>query len=205
MSPSVVEEQVEIPYGYCHCGCGLKTKIIKVTRTDRGQVKGEPYKYYYRHTPNYLKAREAESRGLKWCTTCQQEKTPDDFYNSKKSRKGSRCKQCTDKRTKEWREKNRTTLRHHTKKCNLRRNYGLTVGDYEELKSSQGNVCAICGKAERLVRKDGTPRELHVDHNHDTGKVRGLLCHYCNTGLGSFFEDETLFLKAVEYLKKHNN
>lgn len=74
----------------------------------------------------------------------------------------------------------------------LRRNYGLTLEEFERLAAQQDFKCAICHE----------PRKLHVDHNHHTGKVRGLLCHYCNTALGSFDDDPQRILKAIAYLKQ---
>lgn len=71
--------------------------------------------------------------------------------------------------------------------------FGITVDDYDFLLSLQGGGCGICG------RKPVT-RRLHVDHNHETGKVRGLLCLDCNTSVGRFKEDPSLFDKAKAYV-----
>jgi hypothetical protein len=70
--------------------------------------------------------------------------------------------------------------------------YGLTAADFEALLVQQGGACAICRK--KFV---SIPR---VDHNHATGKVRGLLCHSCNTGLGMFQDSRLLVQLADEYL-----
>ena len=59
---------------------------------------------------------------------------------------------------------------------NLRRVFGIGLSDYEQMLSGQGGGCAVCG-----AKPDG--RRLHVDHDHATGKIRGLLCHVCNTRL----------------------
>lgn len=75
----------------------------------------------------------------------------------------------------------------------LMRLYGLSVEDYLTLLSKQGGVCAICGVAP-------TTRKLAVDHNHDTGKNRGLLCDNCNNGLGRFKDDPTRLRSAASYL-----
>lgn len=81
------------------------------------------------------------------------------------------------------------------KKFHLRRRlkheYGLSEEDYNNLHVQQNNQCKICGI---------TPKKLVVDHCHTTGRVRGLLCHNCNTGLGQF-KDNTQFLQlAIKYL-----
>jgi hypothetical protein len=81
-------------------------------------------------------------------------------------------------------------------KFNLMDKYGITVGQYNSMLASQGGVCAICGG----VNSNG--RRLHVDHNHATGKIRGLLCHGCNASIGLLKEDPVRASKMVEYLRK---
>ena len=73
--------------------------------------------------------------------------------------------------------------------------YGITLEDYYKILKFQGGVCAVCKKS-----PDGRGK-LHVDHNHITGIIRGLLCYSCNAGLGKFKEDPELFRRAVVYLK----
>lgn len=70
----------------------------------------------------------------------------------------------------------------------LRRKYGLTGDEYDALLDRQGGVCAICRQPERLMGR-GRVRRLAVDHDHRTGKVRGLLCASCNTVLGQLRDD----------------
>lgn len=72
--------------------------------------------------------------------------------------------------------------------------FGLTPEDYQEMLAQQNNVCAICGRRDRN-------KSLAVDHNHTTGKVRGLLCGRCNTGLGQFQDDIRLLASAIVYLE----
>lgn len=84
--------------------------------------------------------------------------------------------------------------RHH-----LRSKYGLSVEEYDALLHQQGGVCAICGRPETKHNQHG-PCRLAVDHDHETGRVRGLLCSECNTGLGKFKDDETLIRRALDYL-----
>jgi hypothetical protein len=78
----------------------------------------------------------------------------------------------------------------------LRRLYNITDATYNALLDVQGGVCAICGKVPGRYR-------LAVDHQHDTGKVRGLLCGNCTVGLGNFRDDRELLLKADHYLSLH--
>lgn len=83
-------------------------------------------------------------------------------------------------------------LSHRRQKC---KGYGITLEEFDALKTKQSGVCAICFRPVR-----GGRGELRIDHDHTTGKIRGLLCHHCNLGLGQF-EDSPEFLKsAISYL-----
>jgi hypothetical protein len=76
----------------------------------------------------------------------------------------------------------------------LKKLYGLSTEEYDRLLEGQGGTCAICSKP------CPTGRRLAVDHAHDTGKVRGLLCANCNRGLGLFGEDMRVMTMAIQYL-----
>ncbi len=86
----------------------------------------------------------------------------------------------------------------------LRRKFKITGEEYDALLAAQGGVCAICGQ-------DGTKRHartgnavlMHVDHDHATGKVRGILCSACNTSLGLFHDDPVLLRAAAAYIERH--
>lgn len=84
----------------------------------------------------------------------------------------------------------------------LKRKFGITIDDYERMHDEQGGVCAICGEYES-VKQNGHANSLSVDHCHDTGKVRGLLCNKCNVALGSFKDSIEMLINAVNYLDKH--
>lgn len=75
---------------------------------------------------------------------------------------------------------------------------GLSPQDYDLLLELQGGGCAICGY-------DPGGRKLNVDHDHTAGRVRGLLCRKCNTGIGFFGDDLEGLRKAVEYLERHEH
>jgi Autographiviridae endonuclease VII len=85
--------------------------------------------------------------------------------------------------------------------ANLLRMYGIDLAEYGRMYVEQGGVCAICrDRGERTTAGRDT---LHVDHDHETGKVRGLLCGVCNRGLG-LLGDSPLYLRsALAYLEKH--
>lgn len=80
----------------------------------------------------------------------------------------------------------------------LKRKYNLTLAEYDQLSESQKGVCKLCQKV------DATYKYLTVDHCHKTGKVRGLLCHLCNKGLGHFKDCPQLLEKALAYLMFNN-
>jgi hypothetical protein len=88
----------------------------------------------------------------------------------------------------------------------LKTMFGITYLDYQEMLESQNGVCAICGKSEFAKDKRSNKiRQLAVDHNHATGKVRALLCHNCNTALGRWKDNVKIMKKAIKYLEKHND
>jgi hypothetical protein len=94
------------------------------------------------------------------------------------------------------RDRNRESIRESKYKTQ----YGISLADYDRMLSEQRGVCRICGVHPRHGRNNGRGN-LAVDHCHKTGKVRGLLCGRCNTGLG-LYEDEPDFLKsAIHYLE----
>lgn len=90
-----------------------------------------------------------------------------------------------------------------TKNNDLKKMYGITLQEYENLLAKQNGVCAICGGKETTKSNDGFPRRMPVDHDHATGKIRGLLCTQCNRGLGMFGENRNRLLAAAAYVEKH--
>ena len=81
----------------------------------------------------------------------------------------------------------------------IRNQYGITLDEYNTMLQEQDYKCAICGNEDEV---EG--RRLAIDHCHDTGHVRGLLCGKCNRGLGLFYDDEELLQNAIKYLKNAN-
>jgi len=80
--------------------------------------------------------------------------------------------------------------------------YNITIADYDTMFVKQKGKCKIC-KSKDTHRKD--TKNFCVDHCHKTGKVRGLLCHRCNSGIGKFLEKKKLLLAAIKYLEDSKN
>lgn len=84
----------------------------------------------------------------------------------------------------------------------LRKTYGITQEDYLNRLRSQEGKCAICGTDNNGLTRHGTTANFHVDHDHTTGLVRGLLCFPCNKGLGMFRDSQIVLVAAAKYLQK---
>ena len=130
------------------------------------------------------------------CMTCGEEKLTTEFYirNKKYGRRHSACKEC---------EKERVKFRHkenpeRTKNNDLKRLYGITLDEHTKMFEEQNGVCAIC-KGDG----DGKWKKLCVDHDHETGKVRQLLCRNCNMVLGQVGDNINLLEEMIKYLQKH--
>jgi Recombination endonuclease VII len=127
--------------------------------------------------------------GHKWCPHCKQHKTVENFPRNRSSKDGvaGYCKPFHNRISRANREK------HHgsTRNFHLKRRYGIDGVTVEWLILQQAGLCALC--------LAGTPE--HVDHDHSTGSVRGILCFNCNRGISKFAEDTDVMKRAVEYLK----
>jgi len=138
---------------------------------------------------------------VKLCPSCKKEKDISCFYKNKANKSGyaSQCKVCFKLSQTKFKESNPQRHREIDFKSRLKRRYGISLNTHEEILSSQEYKCAIC-----KVSKCSSGLQFSVDHCHETGKVRGLLCCLCNKGLGSF-KDNTAFLKeAIQYLERYD-
>ena len=164
---------------------------------------------------------------MKRCKKCGEVKPLADFYRMAGMRDGHRndCKTCNlaakaeryranpepaRERTRRWNAENKERRaqwmaaykasggrRAADRRYHLRK-FGLTPDDYDCMLEAQGGGCAICGRPPR------DDISLHVDHDHKTGRVRGLLCFRCNNSLGDLDDDPELLRKAVAYLESHD-
>lgn len=135
------------------------------------------------------------------CNKCEAELTDENCSTHKTYPVKNRwyiCNSCKDEYNKT--KKDQKDFRIYD---NLFNKYGITAEDYLNMLESQQGVCAICKQASPARSRRGVSedRRLSVDHCHETGKVRGLLCTKCNTGLGMFGDDTARLLSAIYYLR----
>lgn len=149
----------------------------------------------------------------KKCSKCKESKNLSLFHKSRNNRSGlnPRCKICAYEdlkllkskyspaqkekeaaRKARWMAKNKKQnkdwhLQHH-----LKNKYNLSLKDLEILKKFQNNKCCICNK---------NLEKPFVDHDHETGQIRGVLCRFCNTGLGFFQDSVSRLINAINYLE----
>lgn len=113
-----------------------------------------------------------------------------------------RCRPCQKAFSAAYYVANRDSLLAKMKANNLLKLYGLTLEAYEALLDAQGRRCAICGaETGWRHRQSGELKKLAVDHCHETGRIRGLLCDRCNTAIGKLNHDPDLLQKAIDYLR----
>jgi hypothetical protein len=160
---------------------------------------------------------------MKHCRICGELKPLEAFYRATGMRDGHRneCKACFQAgqkakynsaeavaRVKRWQERNperlaayraeyrnRPERKRAMRDLYYRRNFGITADDVDALLAGQGGKCAICG--DEPARAEG----WHVDHDHETGRIRGVLCQRCNHGIGLLDEDPARLRVAADYLE----
>ena len=98
---------------------------------------------------------------------------------------------------KKWREKNKEKVRGIGQRSHLRKKYGMTKEDYAAILEKQGGACAICGTQEWQSKG----KRPVIDHDHKTGKTRGILCHNCNVALGLLGEDIPRIESMIAYIR----
>ena len=125
----------------------------------------------------------------KICSKCKQEKSVGEFNKKLDTKDGLRsdCRECR----KQYRQENPEKI----KNAELKRKYGITLEQCNAMAEEQGNACVICEQQKKLV----------VDHCHNTGIVRGLLCNDCNAAIGLLKETPEYFDNAKQYLEAYNS
>ena len=170
---------------------------------------------------------------MKICIKCMQEYPAENFAKHSTSGKPRRvCKTCRAKQSSAWKKtpKGKASVKAHAKRVydkdpdaararsrawnhansdsrintHLKRTFGITLVNFIAMRKAQKDCCAVCKKPETVVdRRSGKPRRLHVDHNHKTGEVRGLLCTRCNMAVGYVADDPKRAIAVADYLTKH--
>lgn len=160
----------------------------------------------------------------KVCKKCGEEKLVSQFYTKGTDCWNANCKPCHNELRGVYREQNRESInegkrafyhKHREKHLayfasserkmrwfawKLDHHFNMTVEQYVELVEKQDGRCAICKQLPTEVNGHKHKHRLHVDHDHETGEVRGLLCSLCNCGLGSFKDNPERLLEAINYL-----
>lgn len=192
-----------------------------LTRSGRQGVCKECFKLEMRQRRRGIIVPRVRNGVSKVCRRCGAEKPLAEFYRDSafKDGRGSTCKPCKEDATASWRSRNAAAVREAAtawRKKNLRRIrayglkriYGITLEDYDALLASQGGKCAICGGSDpkgHIGWRGGQKKaeHMHIDHDHATGAVRGLLCADCNKAIGLLHEDPAIMKKAIEYIERH--
>lgn len=152
------------------------------------------------HCCSECQSKNRQDRKLKWCNRCQNFKQIEDFARGKDKSGGRQtfCLVCTREKGAAYRKANPESMnRNH-----LKRSYGIDREEYEQMAEAQNHRCAICGEPEKLSRNGKTYR-FCVDHDHETGAVRELLCSSCNGAIGNLKDDVNLLKSAITYLERH--
>lgn len=137
---------------------------------------------------------------MKKCYKCGITKPSEAFCKNKTQRDNlaCECRACQKVYRTQALEKDYLGTRLKQRKNNLKQMFGMSIEEYDEKLNKQDGVCKICG----LECVSG--KRLAVDHDHETGKIRDLLCSNCNGGLGKFQDNPELLIKAADYLRKHS-
>ena len=148
---------------------------------------------------------------MKTCPKCKVKRTLDNFTKNKSTKDGlsSWCRQCNRNAQLQWQMNGGSKKKKvyadaaHLKDPSkrkakaLRQNYGISLEEYNAMWEKQDEACAIC------KLKETAGKGFHMDHDHQTGKIRGILCHSCNLMLGNAKDNISTMKSAISYLGKH--
>lgn len=139
---------------------------------------------------------------MKTCTVCKQNLSYDYYHRSKQTKDGYgyRCKDCDKKARLKYQTENKERFKEINRNKLLKNRYGISLDEYNTMLEQQNYSCKICGSKDSSSPHGSA--NFAVDHCHETGSVRGLLCNQCNRGLGLFKDSTELLLKSINYLKE---
>lgn len=163
---------------------------------DRVKANEAARRFYWRHREAILLKEKEKRRDPAFCKKNTDRARAWRHKNAERERarrRANRAKNLMRMREYEraYYRKKKQHLFGNYRKYRLKHEYGLSEKDYAAMVELQSGACLIC---------NSTPTLLYVDHDHETGKIRGLLCNTCNVGLGSFKDSPSLLKKAAEYL-----
>lgn len=134
------------------------------------------------------------TRFRSYCKSCE------NLIRSNKRKNDDNFRLRENARSKKWSLDNPERSKNGIRNATLKLKYGIGIKEYQLLFKKQHGKCAICETINSGGREN---KSFHIDHNHITGQIRGLLCWSCNTSLGKFNDDPKLLMKASEYLLKN--
>lgn len=145
----------------------------------------------------------------KHCRKCASDKPRSEFHKDSNAKSGltSYCKECNTAKARQWTKDNPDRVLAHSRKrategkfrsYNLARKYGMTDQMYAEMLQTQGGGCAICGTDD----PGRGNKHFHVDHDHTSNLVRGLLCNNCNRGIGLLQDSVEVLERAAKYVRR---
>jgi len=132
---------------------------------------------------------------MKICKECGTSFIPSKYNKTSQIYCSKKCNDVVSSRV--WIEKNRKLALERGVWTRIKRVYGLTKEQYYEIKEAQGSCCAICLRHESEFKK-----RLNIDHDHQTGELRGMLCGFCNRYFLGRHRDPEKFRRAATYLEK---
>lgn len=147
----------------------------------------------------------ADENGMKICCLCNRPVHISQFRKDKDRHDGlsNKCRPCANSWHREYRKLNPGLRERYApsikypRKSYLKREYKLTQSEYEEMLYQQSGGCAVCGKT-----APGGRGSFHIDHNHESGVIRGLLCAPCNMGIGQLGDSADRLRLAIAYLER---
>ena len=148
---------------------------------------------------------------MKICTKCKKKKLDKEFHVNKTQKRG-RCYICNDCKKDNY-DKNQEKITAHRRTFysknkdrimikQRKRLYGISDIEYKKLFLKQKGICAIC-KGGETTTSNGKIKKLSIDHNHETGQIRGLLCQRCNTAIGMLSDNTECLARAIVYIEKY--
>ncbi len=194
------------------CSKCKKTKPLKEFVKDVNCPNG--YRSYCKICNNKLATQNRRTRRTrlgtievhsKECQSCKRDLPASEYHSFIDSRDGlqSKCKSCV--RT--LRQKKRSENPDHYYGIRLERVFGISLEEYQEMEKNQDYKCAICNTTDPGTRKSKGALKSHfaVDHDHQTGEIRGLLCSKCNAAIGLLGDNLEGLEAATAYLRKHKH